>query len=901
MARTSKSSTPKTPHCGSQVAWRSTRIPDEAIERLKKNVSLVELCRSRGIYLERHGQHDLAASCPFHDEKEASFIVSPGKNLFHCLGCDAAGSVIDLVMRLDGLEFRAAAEELLTQEGVLQFGSELECKHATIQVSPEKATGLLERVVEIYEQNLASSIDSGQAASDEAKGYLESRGITNAGTLSRFRVGYSHGTLHDILPTEGQLKEELQAVGILLPGGSERFEGCVVFPVYDEAGNLVTLCGRSIHGRHHLFLPGRPKGLWNEAAGKMSSEIILTESVLDALSVMEAGYHHVMALHGTSVTTAACNKLTAFGVQKLTLLLDGDAAGQKAAAKIKHQWSDLSAQRSVEVKTLPDEHDPNSYLKAHGAEALYSFLAGDPEDSRQATPVDVAESPPTSPLLTLGRRHYHIHGLEKGPRKLKATFRIEHAGRLHVDTLDLYSARSRRTLAQDLCRVFEEVPETIEADVTKLLRHCESLPEKSEISPTATPEQVLTPAGRAEAEAFGKRRDLIETILSDFEINGLKGERANKLLGYLSMTSRKMANPLSVLILSSSGAGKTALQDACLSFCPPEDVVKLTSLSGKALFYKDQMSLKHKVLALEEGAGAEEASYAIRNLISAGELVIESTIKDQGSGRLTTMENRVEGPTVVLITTTNPNTNPETKSRFWITSVDESREQTRAILEFQRQRRTLEGVAGDHRIERIRQRHHNFQRLLKPVTVVNPFAEELTYEDDRLQGRRDQPKYLNLINAVAFLHQLQKRVSSHGLNPSASSGEPGSSFEYVLVDREDVRIANELANDILGKSLDELSRPSRDLLMQLHAMLKKRTDPHEDEAVAISRPSFTRRDVREFTGWSNYRVHTHLKELVEFEYVLADSGRNGSLYRYRLFYDGEGQDGKTFTLGLRKL
>ena len=99
------------------------------------------------------------------------------------------------------------------------------------------------------------------------------------------------------------------------------------------------------------------------------------------------------------------------------------------------------------------------------------------------------------------------------------------------------------------------------------------------------------------------------------------------------MTSRKRDTPLSVLILSSSGAGKTALQDAVLAFCPPEDLVKLTALSGKALFYKERLSLKHKVLALEEGDGAEEAMYAIRNLISAGELVSECTIKDLATGR----------------------------------------------------------------------------------------------------------------------------------------------------------------------------------------------------------------------------------------------------------------------------
>ena len=435
------------------------RIPDDAIERLKRNVSLVELCRSRSIHLERHGQHELAAPCPFHDEEEASFVVSPGKNLFHCLGCDAAGSVIDLVMRLDGLEFRAAAELLLTQEGLLQFGSDLQPEPAPMPVSEAKAQQLLERVVEIYEQNLASCT--------QIKAVMERRGITNAGTLSRFRVGHSNGRLYEIVPTQGQLKEELESIGVLLPNGVERFVDCFVFPVYDEAGSLVTIYGRSLMARRHIFLPGRPKGLWNEAAAKTAAEIILVESVFDALSVIEAGYDNVMALHGASLAEDHRDKLAAFGVQKLILLLDGDGPGQKAAEKIS-----ATSLISCVVKTLPDGNDPNSYLVEHGADALHKFLLSEPSyapgataarpevlaDGHGASPqampshrqADHAAGPPasfhsvatrpSSPTLTLGRRHYHIHGLEKGPRNLKVTVRVEHAGRLHVDTLDLYSA-----------------------------------------------------------------------------------------------------------------------------------------------------------------------------------------------------------------------------------------------------------------------------------------------------------------------------------------------------------------------------------------------------------------------------------------------------------------------------
>jgi len=596
-----------------------------------------------------------------------------------------------------------------------------------------------------------------------------------------------------------------------------------------------------------------------------------------------------------------------YGVQRITLLMDGDEPGRTATGKLQTLLSSFSC----DSRELPQDHDPNSYLLTHGAKALAQVLADHPAQSQpghgasrtdhpaQARPN--ASTPPgvqTIPggfAVTLGLRRYEVRGLEKGPRKLKVTVRVEHAGKLHVDTLDLYSARWRRQLAQDLCRVFTEPTEAIEADIGRLMSLCESQPE-SQAAAVAVPVETMTPETRAEAEAFGQRPDLIGQILSDYEHCGLIGERANKLLCYLAMSSRKLEKPLSVLVLSSSGAGKTALQDAAVLFCPPEDLVKLTSLSGKALFYKEQSSLTHKVLALEEGDGAEEATYALRNLISAGELVIETTIKDQGTGKLTTMENRVEGPTAVFVTTTNPDTDAETRSRFWVTSVDESKAQTQAILVYQRKRQTLAGLADTTAQEPILSKHHNFQRLLKSVAVVNPYADQLSYGDDRLQSRRDQPKYLSLIKAVALLRQLQKPLKVWGLN--------GLARPYIEVDREDIRLANELTTELLGQTLDELSRPGYDLLMQLEVLAhgqQTQAEPASTTAIepAKRRNCFTRRQIREATGWGQARVHRYLQELIELEYVLVESGRNGQLQTYRLLYDGQGKDGRKFVLGLK--
>ncbi len=814
----------------------TARLMKVDFEQIKRTTDIACVVAAYGIELKKVGG-DLVGLCPFHDDHHPSLRVTPGKGLFRCPSCKATGNVIQFVARKEGIGEREAAVKLLTAIPGVQRASDTPTNgkpNGAPALLEERAQLLLERALAIYQKHFADG--------PEGRVYLESRGLADASLWEGHGIGYCKGKLAEVLPDDERVRSELKTLGLLLPDGRERFAGCVVFPIRDAEGRLTTLYGRRCaanapkNGRH-CFLPGRPTGLWNAAALKTHAHVVLVESVLDGLSVELAGSANVVAVQGTNGLSAGdVQTLRDYGVQRVTLLLDGDKAGREATEKIQAL---LASSFSCNVLALPDGQDPNSYLQKQGRDGLAAFLAQQAEPASPAPAAVLADGHQAATVVAPGvtalpggfavqfggpggsHRRYEIRGLERGPRRLKATVRVEHAGRLHVDTLDFYSARWRRQLAQDLTRIFDDAAEVIEADIAKLMTLCEQAGQTVSGLNAAAPQAVeMSAEHRAEAEALGKSPDLIQMILDDYERCGLVGERANKLLCYLAMTSRKMEKPLAVLILSSSGAGKTMLQDTAMQFCPPEELVKLTSLSGKALFYKEGNSLKNKVLALEEGDGVEEAMYALRNLISAGELVSESTIKDPASGRLTTMENRVEGPTAVFLTTTKPDSDPETKSRFFITSVDESRAQTQAILASQRRRQTLAGLTDKLAVEPVLRKHRNFQRLLKPLPIVNRYADQLSYADDRLQGRRDQPKYLNLINAVALLRQMQKQARP------VRNGEAGT-VAYIEVDKEDIRLANELATEILGHCLDELSRPATDLLQLL---VKMQTHPAADTA-----------------------------------------------------------------------
>ena len=390
---------------------------------------------------------------------------------------------------------------------------------------------------------------------------------------------------------------------------------------------------------------------------------------------------------------------------------------------------------------------------------------------------------------------------------------------------------------------------------------------------------------REAALALLRDPKLLDRILADFEACGIVGERTNKLVGYLAAVSRKLDAPLAVVIQSSSAAGKSSLMDAVLALMPEEDRVKYSAMTGQSLFYMGSTNLKHKILAIVEEEGASRASYALKLLQSEGELTIASTGKDPTTGNLVTQEYRVEGPVMIFLTTTAIQIDEELLNRCLVLSVDEDRSQTQAIHRLQRARRTLEGLLARQAREDIIRLHRNAQRLLRPLAVVNPFAHQLTFLDDRTRTRRDHEKYLTLIDAIALMHQYQREV-----NTVTRAGRP---IEYIEVQLSDIATANQLAHEILGRSLDELPPQTRKLLLLIDEHVNR-----EACAQAIARKDyrFTRRSLRDALGWGDTQLKIHLARLIDLEYLAAH--RDGQSFIYELLYDGQGKDGAPFVPGL---
>jgi hypothetical protein len=485
--------------------------------------------------------------------------------------------------------------------------------------------------------------------------------------------------------------------------------------------------------------------------------------------------------------------------------------------------------------------------------------------------------------MSFSTRRYRVRGLAKNSSfdqlKVNVLVSIEDRG-LFVDTFDLYSAKHRRAFVVQAAGELGIEESTVKKDLGRLLLKLEQLLDQ-QVQALLEPKQVtpaMTAEEKSEALKLLKGPKLLDRILADFPI---VGENTNKLMAYVAAVSRKLEEPLAIIIQSSSAAGKTALMEAVLAFVPPEDQVKFSALTGQALFYMDESSLKHKILAIVEEEGAERASYALKVLQSEGELKIASTGKD-ANGRLVSQEYRVEGPVMIFLTTAAITIDEELLSRCIVLTVDEKRTQTQAIHRQQRQRQTLEGLLATDNIPTL-QLHRNAQRLLRPLLVANPYAEKLTFLDTKIRTRRDHMKYLTLIRAITLLYQYQR--------PVKTIEHEGREVEYIEVTTEDIETANRLAQDVLlTRSIDEMPPQTRRLLTLIDEMVGSACG---QQGLDRADYRFSRRDVREYTNWGPTQVHVHLKRLEELEYLVVHRGDRGRSLVYELLHFDDTCRGET--------
>ena len=684
----------------------------------------------------------------------------------------------------------------------------------------------------------------------KAQEWMKAKGATDEALWESSQVGFAAGNLGTTVSPGSELEGDLKYLGVLDKDGHEVLAGCVVFPWFgDNEGECQGLMGFHLETGKEVYLSGQAVGVWNHAAARQSRSVILTDSILKGLLLYQAGWREVIPIwRKDGLTQEHLGLFQRSGVKEVVLTFE---AGDKVLSALREE------EMAVSVVKLPPLPAPVGEL----AKLL-------PRASAVAATEPPYERTVTGFTVRFGERWWEVKGIERGPVKLKVSLCLRMGGKkepMCLNVIDLYSERNREQYAKRANGQVGAEEETVLEDMGKLIPLVEGFDGKK---PEGPKREAMSEAEKAEAMALLTDPKLLERILSDFAACGLEGEEDNKLVGYLAAVSRKLEEPLAVLIQSRSAAGKSTLQEAILRFVPEEDYVKYTRLTGQALFYADETGLMHKLLAIEEEAGARDASYSIRNLQSSKKLTIATTEKDPVSGKMKTVGYEVNGPVALMLTTTAVDMDFETQNRFLTLTIDESKGMTERILAGQREARTLEGLKRKKERERVAKVHQNAQRLLRPLKVVNNLAVGLKFPSHTLRARRDHSKYLNLIEAIAYLHQYQREVKTDKLRT-------GEAFTYIEVEPADIERANKLGARILGQTLGELSAPGRALLSVIRGMVK-------DKARKGHAYHFTRREVREAAGWSDFAVKTHLGELEDLEYLYTVTGRKGKEYVYEL-------------------
>jgi DNA primase len=361
------------------------RIPDAFIDDLLARSDIVELVGAR-VPLKRQGK-EYAARCPFHDERSASFTVSPTKQFYHCFGCGAHGTAISFLMNFDRLEFLDAVDELAKRAG-------MEVPRDTRQRNEDTGTrdlyAALDAAARFFRQQLA--------ASDKARAYVDTRGIAPE-IAERYAIGYApdgYNGLRDALGTDERRMQLLERGGLFSRNdkGStyDKFRDRLMFPIHDRRGRTIAFGGRVIDPEDTpkylnspetpLFHKGRELyGLWQaKQANSKLDRLIVVEGYMDVVALAQYGVSQAVATLGTA-TTSEHAELLFRSAPDVYFCFDGDRAGRAAAWKaLESVLPRMKDGRQAFFLFLPDGEDPDTIVRQEGADGFDARL-------RDATPL----------------------------------------------------------------------------------------------------------------------------------------------------------------------------------------------------------------------------------------------------------------------------------------------------------------------------------------------------------------------------------------------------------------------------------------------------------------------------------------------------------------------------------
>jgi predicted transcriptional regulator len=421
--------------------------------------------------------------------------------------------------------------------------------------------------------------------------------------------------------------------------------------------------------------------------------------------------------------------------------------------------------------------------------------------------------------------------------------------------LDLYNETQTDKLIKNIAERFTLSTTYIHTAVGSLINTIEEYRlqqlDKNKLENKST-KYILKKEEEAEAIKFLQQENLLQATNDQIGLSGVIGEETNRLIMYLVFTSRKTNRPLHIISFGSSGVGKSHLQEKVGELIPEEDKIEITSVTGNAFYYYDTDELGHKLILIEDYDGVLTALYPIRELQSKQRIKKTITVRDK-NGNTKTLHLTVKGPVSVGGCTTSEHVYEDNANRSFLIYLDESEAQDDRIMEYQRKLSAKK--IDETQQQKIQKQLQNVQRLLQPITVVNPYAEKLIIPKEVFKPRRTNAHYIAFIEAVTFYKQYQRE---HKVDKE--SGEI-----YIETTLEDIAEANELIKNILLKKSDELGYASRKFLEKIKEYLQ-----------ANKIKTFTNRQLREALREKPGTYKMYLAELVSYGFIKRKEENTGN-------------------------
>jgi len=865
------------------------------LKEIKQLLSITEVLHHYS--LKPDNNHRL--HCPFHPDKTPSLQVYPKTNTYCCFSSNCTAGTGDQV------QFIELMEKCTKHEALVKAASLAE-RHGSSNLPRQDAellhneTDNLDRIAVLTK--VFSYYKKGLPLAKKAVEYLASRSIGYKLTETAFNSGGLH-----VDGKHPHLVASLVKYGLLKPlpvnGYTVWAKDCILFPLKNPDNKIVSLYGRSItdtHDNRHFYLKNR-EGLYPGYPKPATTKLILTESIIDAATLLEQkeikSSYEVLSLFGTNGLTEEHIQAIQSLVQleEIILMLNADAAGEAASEKHYQTLKNLLPEVRISKTELPEGEDVNSVLCSHDdPKVLYDIIKQRKSFSfsiENKNP-EIITRPTLPPSTKLDARnaelliydncelYFEILGGIKitGLDRMKVTLKVQHKEKINQPqwySIDLYNQGQREQTVNNVAETYEVSAQTTTQTFINLITELENhrLQKMEALQPRPEIKPELTAGQRQQAMAELKKQNLLHRTNQLIGMTGITGEDQNRLIAYLVYTVRKQIIPLHVMFLGSSGSGKTWLQERISDLIPEEDKIEITQITENALYYFKQHELKNKLLLIEDLDGAAGVFYPLRELQTKRRISKTVTLKDS-KGNLKTITLTVEGPVCVSGCTTKEKIYDDNANRCILLYTDQTKDQDRRINDYQ-----TKIAGGEINLERERQYKElfkNMQRVLRPVTVINPFAKYIQLPEQVFKPRRTMTLLLGFIEAVTFYHQYQREVKK------GNTGEL-----YIETTISDIESAFTLLKDVLFSKSDELTKATRSFFELLKHHLTESNEqsftPHQIRKAFRIEPRTLQRYIRELKQYGLIKTVSGFKHRRGFEYSVAD----GSEYsRLRSEIDG---------------